>query len=752
MFGLSSRSLIRCSRHVPRTVVPALTFSARFTSAVFHTRPHILTSTRLNHTKVETSDLTAVTNDTVQGWREAGLSSPEKARAVLEQITDLIDSDKSLESVDPEAVADLYWALFQKYKDNNALCSNLFTSLCQTLRIAPVLGDFLGDQEPLPIFFAHIQQHLASTTEPTPEDLERISALTDVITAFLDNDPERNLPIFAAHDMHRTFQTLMTKHSDDDIAASSMHALSAALTAESLEQVCSSLSDVLVHLSADRVYNHPATTEAALALLRQVASHRSLASTLDLKVLNLAVRAVRAHTKSFPIVDHALAFLAHMRSAYRDTGFPEGALTERDHTLTIIDAMQAHNEDPWIISAAFRYLMAIPGSDPNMLRIGMHHAKQLRALLKQHLNIADVQVYGCLAIAAIARANPLPMRKSGFTEHCDKVHAMFPKDTFIRNCASYLNHILTAESAEHMPVISGVPPEWDFTALGPGTLLKLEGNGQTVYLGGTPEKHFGEQERVHNTAQAILRGYDAVDDDDANFSDDGTAPTLDVNQPTTDDEVPDLELMDDDKDCSKAIAMTVEELTQLSRHPALARAGIEVTPEFGQEVAETIWAFQQEVEVLDNQEELADLEADVEAEMMNNFVEPVRHSLGDIKASLDKLHGYSASKPAPKWEEEALKPDELAARDFVLRQGNYVGEFAKGIEEYAKQANAANAAAAKAVAAQAKAEAEAEAARVKEIAAQAEAEAAKLEVAGSEPVTTEDGNTNNDATGQKPSA
>lgn len=614
------------------------------------------------------------------------MTSVDKARAVIEQCTDLLDSSKDIEEVDPQSVADLYWNLFQKYEDNKVVLADLFNSLCHTLRIAPILSVHLSDHNALAAFYAHIQKFLA-LTEPKPEDLEGVAAITDVITALLDNDPDVNVPEFLEKNMHLTFQELLVKHKDDELAASCMHALSAAVTDESIHQICTSLSEVVTHLSVDRVYNHPVTTEAALALLRQISANRDVASTLDLKVLNLAVRAIRAHTSSFPIVDHAMAFLANMRGAYRDTLFPPGALSERDAPLTVIDAMQVHEDDPWITSAGFRFLMTLPPTDPSLLRIGLHHAKVMKSLMRHHQNVADVQVYGCLAVASIARANPLPMRKTGFTEQADKIHLLFPKDVFVRNCASYLTHAMTAESPEHFPVLSGVPPEWDFTAGGPGTLLKLEGNGETVYLGGTPEQVIGEHERVQALAQSMLRGYDAVDDDDANFSDDGESlPMLDVDQPTTDDEVPDLELIDDDKDCSRAIARTVDELTQLAHHPAVVRYGIHVTPELGEELTEMI---REAPEVLRTYDEdlkgftFEDLDDDAEVDFMESVVDPARHELSRVKAGIDALTG--SSNVPRKWEEEALSTEELIRRDYVLQQDDYIGRLAKGLEEYALQ-------------------------------------------------------------------
>jgi hypothetical protein len=64
----------------------------------------------------------------------------------------------------------------------------------------------------------------------------------------------------------------------------------------------------------------------------------------------------------------------------------------------------------------------------------------------------------------------------------------------------------------------------------------------------------------------LLRGYDAVEDPMSRFSDDDYKPSLDVDDASTDDDVPDFEMMDQEGPDSVRLAtqMTVEELNELN--------------------------------------------------------------------------------------------------------------------------------------------------------------------------------------------
>jgi hypothetical protein len=94
------------------------------------------------------------------------------------------------------------------------------------------------------------------------------------------------------------------------------------------------------------------------------------------------------------------------------------------------------------------------------LRIGDYHARVMVSMMKQHLTIADVQAYGCLALENVSKFNVVPLRKAGAIELCEAVHNTFPAETFIRNCSSLLMHSLNNKTRGQ---------EYNYTSLPPGS-------------------------------------------------------------------------------------------------------------------------------------------------------------------------------------------------------------------------------------------------------------------------------------------
>eukprot|EP00301_Raphidiophrys_heterophryoidea_P021175 c5682_g1_i1.p1 GENE.c5682_g1_i1~~c5682_g1_i1.p1 ORF type:complete len:732 (+),score=197.58 c5682_g1_i1:52-2196(+) len=417
-----------------------------------------------------------------------------------------------------------------------------------------------------------LQPILATATQAdtTTISLSTIAVACDTVTALVSaSHPSTGIELLGLTEenplgLARDIADLAAKTSNPSVTAVALEllAVTSTMTVSSAEAVTGRLAYVLGFLTSDYLLGATSLplVRAALGVLRQLSVYGRISKRLNENILNSAIQAIRANSSDWRVVNNALAFLANMReSVYKEKPIALGVVSEIDYLLTVIDSMQNHSSDPWLVSNGFRFLLAINPEDPVIGRVGAYHAGVIKSLLVAHVSVADVQVYGLLAVEVMARTHANVFNKKGMLEHCDKIHDVFYDNVYVRNCASFLSHTLRKTTRGEPHNYTSLPPDWDNTAGGPGTMIKLEGDGLTTYVGGFPES-LDENDRRAFTIDALERGQNSADHLEQPFSDDEMEGIIDMEAGTTDDDVPDLQLMDPDPTGELLDMITREEL------------------------------------------------------------------------------------------------------------------------------------------------------------------------------------------------
>jgi len=422
----------------------------------------------------------------------------------------------------------------------------------------------------------------ASAVDTTSVSLSNLTAATDVLTALVSaSHPSTGMEVVGVTDenplgLGQSLFDFALRTSNPALTTATLELLAeiATLTVSSADKVSSRLPQVLTFLTSDHLVGPTSLVlvRAALAVLRKLSFYGDIAQRLNENILSIAIHAVRANSSDHKVVTHALGFLGNMREAvYREKSISLGVVTEIDYVLTIIDAMQSHSSDPLLVTSGFKFLLAINPEDPVIGRVGMYHAGVVKQLLTRHMAVADVQVYGLLAAEVMAKSHASMFNKTGLLEHCDKIQSVFYNNVYVRNCASFLAHTLRKTTRDKPHNFTSLPPDWDTTAGGPGTMLKLEGDGLTTYIGGYSDPIDLDMRQAFSQ-DAHDRGLDAVSHLEQPFSDDEMEGIIDMGAGTTDDDVPDLELADHDAD-NEVLSLMVEE--ELKSYAALRGTHLE---------------------------------------------------------------------------------------------------------------------------------------------------------------------------------